>query len=105
VVPTAPQLSPKGDTPTREKETPGEEQLAANSKRQRRRDATAHGRWRRVGGDRESGRSGERAAGRKRKGQSAERKASLAKGLGAMRHALGANGHWATGGFVEKSNR
>ena len=83
----------------------GSGQLAANSKRQRRRGATAHGRWRMVGGDRESGRSVERAAGRKRKGQSAERKAPLAKGLGAMRHALGANGHWATGGFVEKSNR
>jgi hypothetical protein len=96
------------ETPRSEKrrqQAAGRRQLAAKSKRQRRRGARAHGRWRRVGGDRESGRSGERATGRKRKGQSAERKASLAKGLGAMRHARGASGHWATGRFVEKSIR
>lgn len=82
---SSPLLSPKGDTAECEKETPLSRKVRE--------------------GEGENGRSGERAAGRKRKGPSAERKASPAKGLGAIRHALGASGHWATGGFVEKSNR
>jgi hypothetical protein len=57
------------ETPRSEKrrqQAAGRRQLAAKSKRQRRRGARAHGRWRRVGGDRERGRSGESATGSQR---------------------------------------